>query len=372
MYNLFDYLAWRGDLPVAADGFNDIDAVILSRLSYLPFDGIVSDCFQNYTTVSQAADRMFSEGEPSFLWEGDDRLMKELAQSERFCGMKLSGYVNRVDDERQMQFAALLITIDEGTRFVSFRGTDNTIVGWQEDFNLFFTFPLASQFEAKRYWEEAADRFGGSFYLGGHSKGGNLAVYAASFCAEALQDKITAVYSMDGPGFELEHMKDSGFERIKDRIHTYVPQSSIFGMLLEHEESYTVIQSSQRGFLQHDVYSWEVERTSLVKLDEVNGTSVFFDRTLTRFIANMPPEERKAFTEEIFGILRSTEEMTFDEMADNWLRDTGKIFRTLKGLDASSRSMLASKLLQLVKAAGKNVSALKPAPKDKKKAKKEP
>lgn len=108
---------------------------------------------------------MFSEGEPSFLWEGDNRLMKELAQSERFRGMKLSGYVNRVDDERQMQFAALLITIDESTRFVSFRGTDNTIVGWQEDFNLFFTFPLASQFEAKRYWEEAADRFGGSFYL---------------------------------------------------------------------------------------------------------------------------------------------------------------------------------------------------------------
>ncbi|MBQ2470624.1 MAG: DUF2974 domain-containing protein [Ruminococcus sp.] len=359
MNNLFDYLSWRGDLSFAADGFNDIDAVILSRLSYLPFDGIVSEDLHTTITVSQAADRMFSGDAPAFLWEGDDRLMQELALSDRFGDLQLSGYVNIVDDERQMQFSALLITLDERTRFVSFRGTDNTLVGWQEDFNMFFTFPVASQPEALRYFEKAAGAFDGSFYLGGHSKGGNLAVYAASFCGEDLQERIREIYSMDGPGFELEHILDSGFYRVIDRIHTYVPQSSIFGMLFEHEEKNTVIQSGQKGFLQHDVYSWAVERTRLVELEQTNGTSAFFDRTLTRFLAEMPMEKRKEFTEELFALLRSSDEVTFDEMAENPVRDAGRMFKSLAGLDSSKRSLLISSVLRFIKAAGGTVTDMK-------------
>ena len=159
MYNIFDYLEWRGDLTFAQTGICDADAVILSRLSYLPFDGAVSEKFDSYTTVSQAADRIFSGDTPAFLWDGDDRLLSALAESERYRDLRLCGYVNEVDDERQMQFSAMVIELSDSLRFISFRGTDNTLVGWQEDFNMFFTFPVESQIEAKKYFDEVTARF---------------------------------------------------------------------------------------------------------------------------------------------------------------------------------------------------------------------
>ena len=363
MYNIFDYLEWRGDLSFAQTGICDADAVILSRLSYLPFDGVVSERFDNFTTVSQAADRIFSGEAPSFLWNGDDRLLQALADCERYRNVRLCGYVNEVDDEKQMQFSAMVIDLG-GLRFVSFRGTDNTLVGWQEDFNMFFTFPVASQIEAMRYFDRVVSHFDGELCLGGHSKGGNLAVYVSAFSAPGVQDRISAIYSMDGPGFELEHIKDSGFERIIDKIHTYVPQSSIFGMLFEHEESYTVIKSSQKGFLQHDVYSWEIKRDSLVPLSRTTGTSAFFDHTLSQFIEKMTPEERRGFTEAIFNIMKSTEEYTFDDMADKLVRDIPIMLKTFTKLDSETRSMIGARLLSFLKTAGGNISDINPLTKE--------
>ena len=363
MYNIFDYLEWRGDLSFAQTGICDADAVILSRLSYLPFDGVVSGQFDDYTTVSQAADRIFSGETPGFLWKGDDILLRELADSERFRDLKLCGYVNIVDDKKQMQFSAMVIDLGN-IRFVSYRGTDNTLVGWQEDFNMFFTFPVASQLEAKRYFDRVVSHFDGELCLGGHSKGGNLAVYVSAFSATGVQDRISAIYSMDGPGFELEHIKDSGFQRIIDKIHTYVPQSSIFGMLFEHEENYTVIKSSQKGFLQHDVYSWEIKRDSLVPLSRTTGTSAFFDHTLTQFIEKMSPEERRGFTEAIFNIMKSTEEYTFDDMADKLVRDIPIMLKTLTKLDSETRSMIGARLLSFLKTAGANISDINPLTKE--------
>ena len=338
MYNIFDYLEWRGDLTFAQTGICDADAVILSRLSYLPFDGAVSEKFDSYTTVSQAADRIFSGDTPAFLWDGDDRLLSALAESERYRDLRLCGYVNEVDDER--------------------------LVGWQEDFNMFFTFPVESQIEAKKYFDEVTARFGGRFCVGGHSKGGNLAVYVSAFSAPEVQDRIDAIYSMDGPGFELEHIKDSGFERIVGKISTYVPQSSIFGMLFEHEESYTVIKSSQKGFLQHDVYSWEIKRDSLVELRRTTGTSAFFDHTLTQFIGKMTPQERRDFTEAIFNIMKSTEEYTFDDMADKLIKDIPVMLKTFTKLDSETRSLIGAKLLSFLKTAGGNISDINPLTKE--------
>ena len=364
MYNIFDYLEWRGDLTFEQTGICDADAVILSRLSYLPFDGAVSEKFDTFTTVSQAADRVFSGGNPAFLWDGDDRLLSALAESGRYRDLKLCGYVNEVDDGRQMQFSAMVIEIGSGLRFISFRGTDNTLVGWQEDFNMFFTFPVESQIEAQKYFERVTECFDGEFCLGGHSKGGNLAVYVSAFSSPAVQDRITAIYSMDGPGFELEHLEGSGFDRIAGKIRTYVPQSSIFGMLFEHEESYTVIKCNQKGFLQHDVYSWEIKRDSLVELSRRNGTSAFFDHTLTQFAAKMTPQERRDFTEAIFNIMKSTEEYTFDDMADKLVKDIPIMLKTFTKLDSETRSMIGARLLSFLKTAGGNITDINPLTKE--------
>lgn len=360
MYNLFDYLSWRGDLPLDAVPMSEADAVILSRLSYLPFDGVVSENMNESITVSQAADRIFSGEVPEFLWGGDDKLLRELAACERYRDLQLSGYRNDVDDERQMQFCALSVALGEQLHFLSYRGTDNTLTGWQEDFNLFFTFPLESHFEAAAYLDEAVKQFGCEFYLGGHSKGGNLAVYAASFCGEAVQEKIRAVYSLDGPGFEPGKLKGSGFEAIRDRIFTFVPQSSVFGMMFEHEEQYTIVKSNQLALWQHDVYSWEVRRDRLVPLQNQTGTSVFFDQTMTQFLDGLTSEEKKEFTEAVFEILKSTERLTFDEMLESLPRDIAVMMKSFTKLDSDTRGMIGARLFSFIKAAGGNLAVMNP------------
>ncbi|MBQ3953074.1 MAG: DUF2974 domain-containing protein [Ruminococcus sp.] len=359
MANVFDYLQWRGDLLFSQDGFHTADALILSRLSYIQLDGILGE--NESLTVRKAAEQFFADETRAeqVLWKGDAELLQAAAQSARFGDLVLSDYVNIVDGETKMQFSAVVIDVD-GRQFLSYRGTDNTVVGWQEDFALFTQFPLPSQIKALTYFEKAAARFDGRFMLGGHSKGGNLAVYAAAFCEQTLRDRIDAVYSMDGPGFERENLKDSAFDEIRDRIHTFVPQSSVFGMLLEHRENYTIIQSDRKGFMQHDIYSWNIDGTEPVTLPKTTATSAFFDHTITDFFDGMSREDRKRLLDGVFDVLKSSDVTTFDEMLDRLMPSIGKGLDTMKNMDGKTRALIMKQVGRLVKSAGRNLSDVNP------------
>lgn len=372
MPNVFDYLHWRGDLTIQNDRFNDIDALILSRLSYFPFDEIVSENINNKISIKNAAEIFFSsdKNNDKVLWKGDTDLLKHAAESKRFKNMKLFGYVNLVEQEKQMQFSALIIEVSKNRYYISFRGTDNTIVGWQEDFNMYYMFPLPSQKMAVKYLITASQALNGSFILGGHSKGGNLAVYAAAFCSKDIQDRIVGIFNHDGPGFDSKAIEQSGFKAIQNKIHTYVPQSSIFGMMFEHQENYTIVKSSEKGFLQHDIYSWEVNRTELVHLNKMTGTSLFFNHTITQFAADLSIEQRKDFIEGVFSLLENTENKTFNEIADNWKTNSGVILKSLKNMDSKTRSLIITTLLNFIKCAKNNFSDINPLSKENRKLKK--
>ncbi|MEE1318592.1 MAG: DUF2974 domain-containing protein [Ruminococcus sp.] len=372
MANVFDYLEWRGDLTMQNDTFNDIDALILSRLSYFPFDGIVSENIDDKISIKNASEIFFrsDENNDKVLWKGDTELLKHTAESERFKNMELSGYVNLVEQEKQMQFSAVIVEVTKDRHFISFRGTDNTVVGWQEDFNMYYMFPLPSQKMAVDYLMKASKVLDGSFIMGGHSKGGNLAVYAAAFSPEDLQKRIIGVYNHDGPGFDSKSIEESGFKAVKDKIHTYVPQSSIFGMMFEHQEDYTIVKSSEKGFLQHDIYSWEVQRTELVHLNRMTSTSVFFDHTITDFVADLSVEQRKDFIEGIFSLLENTEDKTFNEIVENWKANSSAILKALKNMDSKTRSLIISTLLNFIKCAKNNFSDINPLSKENRKSKK--
>ena len=359
MANVFDYLKWRGDLLFSQDGFNTVDAVILSRLSYLQFDGIVGE--KDSVTLRDAAEQFFSDENRAaqVLWKGDAELLHAAAESGRFGGLHLSGYVNIVDAESKMQFSAIVIDLG-GQRFLSYRGTDNTVVGWQEDFAMFTHFPLPSQIKALEYFEQAAERFDGRFILGGHSKGGNLAVYAAAFSEKPLRDRIDAVYSMDGPGFERENLENSAFDEIRDRINTFVPQSSVFGMLLEHRENYTVIQSDRSGFMQHDIYSWMVERTELITLPKTTATSAFFDHTITDFFDGISTADRERLADGVFEVLNSADVITFDEMLERLMHSIGKGLDAMKNMDGNTRGLIMKQVGRLGKSAGRNLNDVNP------------
>lgn len=352
MTNLFDYLQWRGDLTLKQSPFNEVDGMILARFSYEPFEYAFPSSAEAPLTVEAAA-RLISSApdiQNKVILEEDIPLLSALADARRFRHMTLSHYVNQIDLSQQSQFSAITIELAEGLSYIAFRGTDNTLVGWKEDFNMGYLSPVPAQLMAAEYVADIAKKISGSLILGGHSKGGNLAVYAAAFCTPALQERIQAVYNFDGPGFQQDIIDTEGYHNICSRVHTFVPQSSIVGMLLCHEEKYTSVHSRKsNGFLQHDVYSWEVKRDHLIHLETVTNSSKVIDSALKHWLANTSREQREEFIDVIYRILLETNAHTTKELSEKWFLNAVTVLRSIKNLDEETRRAVADTLRSLMK-----------------------
>lgn len=358
MANIIDYLQWRGDLPLAQYDFHEVDGVVLARLSYLPFYDIVPADFSAAVPLAQAAEALLRQPdlEQRVLQQADVALLRAVAGSRRFQGVKLSGYVDQSDAQTQTQFAAVTFRLTGDRYFAAFRGTDNTLVGWKEDFNMSFTYPVPAQETALGYVLALTRQVPvGKLLLGGHSKGGNLAVYAAAFCGQKVQDRIEGIYNFDGPGFDRQLLQQPSFRRIGGKIHTYVPQSSVVGMLLEHDEAYSIIQSNQTFLLQHDVYSWEVLRDQLVTLDSVTNSSRLVNGTLKELVVEMEPAQRERFIDTVYQVLTQTNVQTPRELHENRLEHAKIILQAIRNLDEQERKNITGLLRPLFRSARKSV-----------------
>ncbi len=311
MSNLLDYLAWRGDLTLDKDPFNSIDALILSCLSYVNFDKVVPPKAQGKITIEKASEKFFflhSEEElaqdKSFI-SFAPAMLKALGQSERFKNAYLSYYVDDTDIFREIQFAAVEIDTSDDRVFISFRGTDDTIIGWKEDFNLsFMTVPAEN--EAAAYLEKVMKGRLDKVRLGGHSKGGHLAVYAALAANSDLTSRIENIYNFDGPGFNHEAMESDQFKTIKPKISKFIPESSIVGRLLENTVEPVVIKSTELGIMQHDPLSWQMEGKQFITCDFPDKISNLFDETMTTWLGEMSFDERKVFVDELFSVFEAS------------------------------------------------------------------
>ena len=359
MPNVFDYLAWRGDLSFDQSPLNEADSLILCRLSYIPFDGLVPAEFQKSVSLKEAAARclncvqqseaQLSDANPSasetqgvpqrrFRLAEDARLLGALKESRRFGGARLCGYVNLLDPVAEKQFAALTILLENDLPYLAFRGTDGTLVGWKEDFNMSFLSVVPAQQDAVAYLRAAAAALPGSLRAGGHSKGGNLAVYAAAFCGAEIQRRIASVYNHDGPGFQAEVVARAEFQHVLGRVHTFVPQSSVVGMLLQHEEGCTVIHSTNTWLLQHDLSSWETAYNGLVPMDGRTRSSHFIDSTLKAWLAQMSPEDRGKLVDGVYAALAASGAVTVADL--NRPRTAVAVLRELKKLDEPTKIIL--------------------------------
>ena len=350
---VFDYLAWRGDLTLKSSAFNEVDGVILARLSYMPFE-YLGDAAKKGITVGAAAKELLlrPDIEKIALIEGDVPLLRALKDSARFCDMVVSDFINEIDEQTQTQFSAVCIRLDENESYISFRGTDNTLVGWKEDFNMGFVCPVPSQVLAQAYLNRiAAQQTDVTFRVGGHSKGGNLAVYAAAFCESGVRERIDTVYNYDGPGFDKTVLEKDGYRKICERTRTFVPQSSVVGMLLGHEEAYTIVHSTQVGIMQHDLYSWEVMRDRFVYLDSVTGGSRMVDYTLKNWLAQTSTEDRERVIDAVYAISAETHVHTVKELSENWYMAAKSMIKTLGGLDEPTRALVNEAVATLMKSA---------------------
>lgn len=383
MADIFDYIKWRGDLSFEQDPVNCVDGLIFSQMAYFPFDGLWGDEENGKISLAEAQKRLWQRIEsgenPHFQFEKNKALFQAMAESRRYGGLKLRDFVNRIEPEKEKQFAAVTVLLPGGA-FIAYRGTDNTLVGWNEDFNMSFTTPVPSQIDALEYFAsevEALDAGDGGlaasgatcsgggadmacrnaasaaakFWLGGHSKGGNLAMYAGLFCDDQLRSRIEAVYSNDGPGFDGAVVKNEMFELLAGRLHSFVPQSSVIGMLMEHEEDYVVVQSRQVGIMQHDPFSWDIMGADFVRLDSVSESSKFIDKTIKDWLSKVEPFQREAFVDAIFKILSSTNATSFHEIKQNAMKNPGMILKAVGSLDYETRKMVLNTISLLLQSA---------------------
>lgn len=308
MADMFDYIKWRGDIPFSAMGVNPVDALVFSTLSYIDFEGIVSDSPDSGVLLCEAAEKFLSgkEHKNKVRVKSDVNLLRAAAASERFGKSRVTFYRKVLDFEKETQFAAMTFLIDDGTAMLTYRGTDFNLIGWKEDFNMTFQESIPAQEEALRYLNECAFKIDAAMRLIGHSKGGNIAVYAASKAVPEVQDRIIEVHNQDGPGFTESLMGNSGYIAMVPKIKTFIPQSSIVGMLLEHEEPYVVIKSKSIGAMQHDPYSWEVMGPDFIYLQEVTGQSKLMDRAIKTWLEGMDKEERSRFADAVFDTLEAS------------------------------------------------------------------
>lgn len=305
MATMFDYLKWRGDLTFTQDPPNEVDALIFSALSYIQFDGNLLSRPEDPVLLRTAAESFFLQEEPEkhVRVEKDLDLLHQAALTTRFGYTRLVMYRDTLIPEQETQFAAVTFLLDDGSAFLAFRGTDNTLVGWKEDFNMSFQQTVPAQRLAQQYIRDVAAEYGLPLRLGGHSKGGNLAVFAAARSSPQVQQRILEVYNHDGPGFTKYMMGDPGYLVMVPRIKTYIPESSVIGMLLEHEEPYTVVKSRTVSLLQHDPYTWEMMGRTFLRMEEISEDSRFLDATIKAWFAEMTNQERGQLVDVLFSLL---------------------------------------------------------------------
>lgn len=362
MANIMDYLDWRGDLPLTVSPFNEVDGLILAELSFINFEGIVPPPELGRGVPLRDAEGTYfarhngQEIDMGVLVPGRiPDLMCRMAHSVRFGGMLLNGYCELMDDAREQQFAALTVELGDGGIYLSYRGTDDTIVGWKEDLNMGYLEVIPSQTRALEYLGRMTRQYpDAKLRIGGHSKGGNLAVYSAAKSSGEIQERIVAVHNNDGPGFAWDISETPGHKRIASRIHTILPQTSVVGMLMEHEKRYQVVHSTYDGLYQHDGFSWQVLGTQFVHLDDFSREGKLVDETLSSWADSLNTQQREALADALYSVFTASGAKTLSELTEEKLKSAAAMLKTYKNLDRETRRMVTEAFMLFFKLGTKN------------------
>ncbi len=353
--NILDYLDWRGDLTFAERPFNEVDNLILSTLAYLKMDGLVPENPSASVSIADLPAKYKAAGYDQTAFFNDPYpLAEKAADTARFKDVRVSRYMSRTETDEAVQFAAVTFDLGDGTQYVAYRGTDETIVGWREDFNLALLPKTPGQSEAVDYVNAVAADTAGKLRLGGHSKGGNFAVYAAAFCEEATKKRILSVYSNDGPGFLHEIADSEAYKSILPRIQKIIPDSSLIGILLSGSEPKHVIASAARGVMQHNPYTWNILGQHFVAAERRDPFSVFIDETMARWIETLNDEQKQTLITAIFDSLEASGVSTVNDLKTGNLATYNAILQAIKKLDPSMQSEVADAMRKLA-LAGRDV-----------------
>lgn len=358
MANIEDYIKWRGDLPFEQSPFCRVDALVLCQISYLNFDRLLPDYdFGVEMKLSELAE--IFENSRDFKKRSETGLLinrktapffLQVARTRRFENIRITGYVSKIDLTIEEQFAAASYKLPDRTNFICFRGTDDSIVGWKEDFNLATEKEVPAQKDAVEYLEKAAKNLKGKIRIGGHSKGGNLAMYASAVVDKKISERILCIYNNDGPGFYEARVKSPEFVRIAEKVESCYPQFSIVGMLFQHIGKQIFVESDEIGVMQHDPFSWHIMGKDFVILENNDYGSKFFHNTFNEWISKLEPARREIFVDTVFKIIESTDAKTNTELELNFARNSVKVLKAINKLDPEMRKICKETVIEFFKA----------------------
>lgn len=360
-YNITDY-AERYFPTFAEAPFTSVDSLVLSQFAYIHWKQLVPSPRAGAPAVAlrdllraEYFGKMFTNMLAS---DKNKQLLYALSASPRFRNLQVQWHESRRDAQNPEQFSATTFLLPDGTAYLAYRGTDTTFVGWKEDFSMAYVSPVPSQTSALAYLKRVAALLPDTtpLRLGGHSKGGNVAVYAAMMCPEAVRSRILRVYSHDGPGFRPEVIAGSAFSTIQDRIEKTLPQSSTVGMLLQSHEPYRVVQSDQMGgILQHDPFSWAVNGTDFVYREKLTGSAAYGNATLDTWLAQLPDEKRALLIGALFDVMDASGASSFEDFAAHWQTSIPATLKALASLDEETRNTAADIFKALISIAVKGL-----------------
>ena len=328
MANVVDYLHWRGDLTFDTDPFNNVDNLILSILSYMGFGGVVpSERSEKRVQLGDACAKILKKlkNDPSIIAgfsRVDGTFLEALVDAPRFANIELGRYVDRINVEKSLQFAAFTAYLPTGQMFVSFRGTDGTLVGWRENLNLSFQVTSADKSAAlyleKRIREHLAEGNSSTcanVMVGGHSKGGNLAAYAATVCPKELFGTLDRVWSNDGPNMCPELLHTTAHQVLGDKYIRILPEFSVVGMIFDDPAvPKLIVKSSETGMMAHDGVSWQVMRNTFEFADDFQLECKKINEAFSAWYKDLPLSEREHFTNELFDALSAGGAIYFSDI----------------------------------------------------------
>ena len=384
MPNLFDYVTWRSDISFDYDGFNEVDNLLFCQLSYIDFDNIVPDLESGETlSLDEVSKIYFSKHTLKETDEGNPflnrcpHLLKAITGSNRYSHVRMGGYINEFDAKKTMQMSAIYFFLPDDSVYIAFRGTDDSVISWKEDFNFSYLSETVGQRKAVEYLDLCLEKLTQKIIrVGGHSKGGNYAVYSSAMCQLDHIDKITEIWCNDGPGMLDDFFIKSNYELIKDRIHSIIPESSLIGVLLTNPLKSMVVKSREKGVMQHDANSWQIERNRFVTSAGLSELGELNDRTIKTWLKDISPSERKRFIDSFFSIFEMKGIEKVSELDSNMLKNIFMLSQSMKGLTKEEQEHVRGVLRSLVLTFGrleidnvtKGVMKLNFIPKSKKRA----
>ena len=356
MADIFDYLKWRTDVPFSVAPFNDVDNLILAELAYSDFSDIVPP-ENKPVALTDVCERFFQTHSREEILQNTSftakapLLMEYMVGGSRFGNLHLCCYIDKLDEAKTAQMSAVTYLLDDDTAYIAFRGTDNTLIGWKEDFDIGCLSETRGQQLAVEYLERVADEIDLPLRIGGHSKGGNFSVYAASFSGSEIQDRILAVYSNDGPGFRREVVEMPGYLRILPKVLQIVPDTSMIGMLLSNKAASRVIRSHASGILQHDAFSWSTERDRFEPA-EPSELGRLMNTVLDSWIDGMDDPLRKSVTDTIFALIEATGADSFHEISQQKWKSAEAMLKYLLTVPREKQEELFHLAGNLIKSGG--------------------